>query len=52
MPRENLKQRIQYLIEHGGTFPENPPDRLRWVILGLLAFIALANVLQLLKLLR
>lgn len=53
MPRETLKQRISYLVEHGGAYPE---DRRRdwksWAMLGLLAFIALANIAELLKLLR
>lgn len=50
MPREALKQRIAYLIEHGGAYPE---DRRRdwksWVMLGMLAFVVIVELLKLLR---
>lgn len=50
MQREALKQRIHYLIEHGGTYPEEdcprkPRDRL---VIGLLAAVVLLELAELL----
>ena len=49
MSREDLKQRIQYLIEHGGIYPETVRDHMWWVVLGLLVAIAGMELLQLLR---
>ena len=53
MPRDALKQRIQYLVEHGGTYPEERrrPDWKSWATLGLLVFLAATELLEILKLL-
>jgi len=48
MNRDGLKQRISYLIEHGGTYPEERPDWKGWAILALLAISVVLEALQLL----
>lgn len=48
MQRQDLKQRIDYLVEYGGAYPESPPQRWRWVVPALLALIAIMQLLQLL----
>lgn len=49
MQREALRQRIQYLIEHGGTYPEQRPDWKGWAILAPLVFIAGVELVKLLR---
>ena len=52
MQREGLRQRIHYLIEHGGAYPEGDcPRRLPrdWLVVGLLALVALLEVAHLLS---
>lgn len=46
MQREGLRQRIRYLIEHGGAYPEAPcpKDKRDWAIVGLLLLVALLEV--------
>jgi hypothetical protein len=48
MQREALRQRIRYLLEHGGTYPEHPPDRTRWLVFALLVAIAAMEAIELL----
>lgn len=44
MSDENVKQRIQYLVEHGGLYPRRRPEWLPWAVvlvaLGLLGVLA------------
>ena len=51
MQREALRQRIHYLIEHGGAYPEEPCTRRSrdWVVIGMLALVALLELAQLLS---
>jgi len=52
MQREELRQRIQYLVEHGGAYPDAPPDRTSKVMLWLLVLIAVAEVIEVFHLLH
>lgn len=50
MQREALRQRIHYLIEHGGAYPEEgcprrPRDRLLVGVLAVLVVLEIANLL-------
>ena len=32
MPDEATRQRIKYLVEHGGVMPQEPPASRRWLV--------------------
>lgn len=51
MQRDALKQRIAYLVEHGGTYPEERrrPDWKSWATLALLVLISTIEILKLLQ---
>ena len=49
MNRDGIKQRIQYLIEHGGTYPEDRRDWKSWAILLLLIAVVVMEAVQLLR---
>jgi hypothetical protein len=48
MHREGIRQRIRYLIEHGGAYPEEPPDKRHTIIIVMLAVVALLEIANLL----
>jgi hypothetical protein len=52
MQREAIKQRIHYLLEHGGTYPEKPASLYAKVIVGLLSVIVIAEAIELFHLLQ
>jgi hypothetical protein len=52
MQREAIRQRIHYLLEHGGVHEREPPSRQHKATLWLLGFIALTQVVLLFHLLR
>lgn len=54
MQREELRQRIQYLVEHGGAYPDEPcpKDKPARAVLWLLVLIAVVEVIQIFHLLR
>ena len=50
MPRETLKQRISYLVEHGGAYPEDKQrDWKSWAVLAMLVMLVAIEAAQLLR---
>lgn len=52
MQREGLRQRIQYLIEHGGTYPEERRTisrQLLWLLVLIAALQAATIAIELLR---
>lgn len=47
MQKEAVKQRIRFLVEHGGLHEIDPEARWRWAVVALLAVIAIEEGLRL-----
>lgn len=48
MSREQIRQRIDYLVTHGGIFPEDrqPLPRAVWVMFAVLAVLDIGHMVQ------
>ncbi|CAB4124538.1 hypothetical protein UFOVP61_16 [uncultured Caudovirales phage] len=47
MTKELIKQRIEYLVTHGGLYPEGRPLWMPWVVAGIALQVATLGVILL-----
>ena len=52
MHQEKLRQRIHYLIEHGGLYPEHERDRLQRALPWMVGAVLICVLVELILLLR